>query len=232
MSSVSPIFRKIPVTYGEMIEVLTELGYHSELDGKNNRYINEEYSSTVIMPISPSDKFMDKIDVVTYSYRLFNQGVINDEESLVEMIQKNRLIKIALCYAYANIEIINATDKELLRRGSIDKSALRTIKVKVLANRSSVLLGINKDIQKVLGLPFRYKKLSKTEDGRTIELDVVGPVIVRFLDRESTTNAVILPDGKEPLLGTIPMDEMDLYVHPNRNELLPIHPDGPIMSLK
>ncbi len=32
--------------------------------------------------------------------------------------------------------------------------------------------------------------------------------------------------------GEIPMEEMDLYVHPSRNELLPMHPEGPIMSLK
>jgi hypothetical protein len=33
-------------------------------------------------------------------------------------------------------------------------------------------------------------------------------------------------------LGAIPMEEMDLYVNPGRNELLPVHPEGPIMSLK
>ena len=65
-----------------------------------------------------------------------------------------------------------------------------------------------------------------------LDLDVVGPVIVRFLGRECSTNAIILPDDQEPLLGAIPMEEMDLYVNPGRNELLPVHPEGPIMSLK
>ena len=31
---------------------------------------------------------------------------------------------------------------------------------------------------------------------------------------------------------TYAMEEMDLYVNPSRNELLPVHPEGPIMSLK
>jgi hypothetical protein len=38
--------------------------------------------------------------------------------------------------------------------------------------------------------------------------------------------------GQEPLLGAIPMEEMDLFVHPSQNQLLPMHPDGAIMTLK
>ena len=69
-------------------------------------------------------------------------------------------------------------------------------------------------------------------NGLIVELEVVGPVIVRYLDRDCSTNAIVLPDDQEPLLVAIPMEEMDLYVHPSRNELLPMHPEGPVMSLK
>jgi hypothetical protein len=30
----------------------------------------------------------------------------------------------------------------------------------------------------------------------------------------------------------LPLEEMDLYVHPGRNELAPLHPEGPVMTLK
>jgi hypothetical protein len=65
-----------------------------------------------------------------------------------------------------------------------------------------------------------------------VELDVVGPILIRYLDRTCITSAIVLPDDQEALLGAIPMEEMDLYVNPGRNELLPVHPEGPLMSLK
>jgi hypothetical protein len=36
----------------------------------------------------------------------------------------------------------------------------------------------------------------------------------------------------EPLLGAIPMEEMDLWINPARNVLTPIHPEGPLMMMK
>jgi clan AA aspartic protease len=133
---------------------------------------------------------------------------------------------------YANIELINAYDEEQSRRGIIGEDEVRQITVHSMVDTGAIMLCINEDIQQVLCLPFRKKRRSQTADGRILELDVVDPVIVRYLDRDCSTNAIILPDSQEPLLGAIPMEEMDLYVHPARNELLPVHPDGPIMSLK
>jgi clan AA aspartic protease len=133
---------------------------------------------------------------------------------------------------YVNIELVNAYDDEQARRGKIGEDEIRQITVLSLVDTGAVMLCINEDIQQVLGLPFRRKKRSQTADGRILELDVVGPVIVRYLDRDCSTNAIVLPNGQEALFGAIPMEEMDLYVHPARNEVLPVHPDGPIMSLK
>jgi clan AA aspartic protease len=133
---------------------------------------------------------------------------------------------------YANIELINAGDEALVLRGHIGEDEIRQITVHAMVDTGSIMLCINEDIQQVLQLPFRKKRRSQTADGRILELDVVGPVIVRYLDRDCSTNAIILPNSQEPLLGAIPMEEMDLYVHPSRNEVLPVHPDGPIMSLK
>lgn len=92
-SSISRIFIEVPVTYREMIEVLTKLGYHPEFDGRHNRYINEKYKSIVIMPINDLDKTMEIIDIASDSRRLYRQGVIKEEENLIKKIQANRLKK-------------------------------------------------------------------------------------------------------------------------------------------
>ena len=76
-----------------MIEVLTKLGYRQEFDGKSNRYINEKYESMVLLPVGAPDETLDKLYVAIASFRLYLQGVIKNEESLIHTIQKNRLKK-------------------------------------------------------------------------------------------------------------------------------------------
>ena len=71
-------------------------------------------------------------------------------------------------------------------------------------------------------------------DGTVTELDVVGPIEIRFKNRFSTTNALVLPGNEEVLLGAIPMEEMDVLIHPNKEQLIvnPEHPNKPQMVLK
>lgn len=91
MTPLPSIFIEVPITYTEMIEVLTKLGYHPEFDGKHNRYVNEKYKSIVILPVQGLDETMEIIDVAVYARRLYRQGVIKEEENLIKKIQKNRL---------------------------------------------------------------------------------------------------------------------------------------------
>ena len=133
---------------------------------------------------------------------------------------------------YANIELVNTDDLAYVCKGIIGEDEVRQITVRARVDTGSIMLCLNESLQSVLNLPFRTKRRSQLANGLVISLDVVGPVIVRYLGRECSTNAIILPDHQEPLHGAIPMEEMDLYVHPGRNELLPVHPEGPIMSLK
>ena len=71
-------------------------------------------------------------------------------------------------------------------------------------------------------------------DGTVRELEVVGPVEVRFMNRMSTTNAMDPPDNSEVLLGAIPMEEMDVLIHPASQQLVvnPDHPNKAQMALK
>ncbi len=93
MTTPPRIYIEVPVNYGEMIAVLTKLGYHQEFDGKHNRFVNEKHKSIVVLPVRPLDETVERIDVAAASYRLYLQGVIKEEENLVRMIQKNRLKK-------------------------------------------------------------------------------------------------------------------------------------------
>lgn len=57
-------------------------------------------------------------------------------------------------------------------------------------------------------------------DGFVNEFDVVGPIQVKFANRTATCSAMVSAGDNEPLLGTIPMEEMNVIIHPRRQELL------------
>ena len=77
MTTPPSIYVEVAVNYGEMIDVLTKLGYRKEFDGKHNRFINEKYKSMIALPNRPLEETVEKIDVAAVSYRLYLQGVIN-----------------------------------------------------------------------------------------------------------------------------------------------------------
>jgi hypothetical protein len=63
----------------------------------------------------------------------------------------------------------------------------------------------------------------------------VGPIRVRFENRECYVGAVVL--GDEVLLGAVPMDDMDLVVIPSARRVVvnPLHPDfaaGPAKQVR
>ena len=133
---------------------------------------------------------------------------------------------------YANIILKNGGDVEDFRRNRIGEDEIRQIEISALVDTGSVTMAINETIREALGLQIIGHRASQLADGTRLQLPVVGSIVVQYLDRWSITTALVLPDDQEPLLGAIPMEEMDLYVHPARNVLLPIHPEGQVMTLK
>jgi hypothetical protein len=94
-------------------------------------------------------------------------------------------------------------------------------------------MAINATIQAQLGLEFIERKKFRLAHDKVLECEIVGPVDVRFANRRATCSAVLLPGGHEPLLGAIPMEEMDVLIHPLRQELVvnPKYPEGPVFRI-
>jgi clan AA aspartic protease len=131
-------------------------------------------------------------------------------------------------YVYCSIELINGSDFVCAKRHIIGEDEIRSTVVRMLVDSGSNLLAINENIQEYLQLPFQYRERAQLADGRWILSDVVGPVEVRFANRRATCNAYVMPGDSEPLLGAIPMEEMDVVVDMKRQELVinPLHPEG------
>lgn len=135
---------------------------------------------------------------------------------------------------YADIELINAEDIILAKRNIIGEEDIKSMHVNMLVDTGAFMMAINESIQAQLQLPFKQKRKAQLADGSVAEYDVVGPIEVRFKNRQATCNAFVLKGDAEPLLGAIPMEEMDVLVHPTRQELLvnPEHPYYAVLKMK
>jgi clan AA aspartic protease len=135
---------------------------------------------------------------------------------------------------YADIELINADDLAMVRRNQLDKDEVKRMVVNMLVDSGAYMMAINESIQQQLQLPFKELRKSVMADGSIVEHEVVGPIEVKFKNRTATCNALVLPGDTEPLLGAIPMEEMDVIIHPLRQEMMvnPEHPYYAQLSLK
>ena len=61
------------------------------------------------------------------------------------------------------------------------------------------------------------------------KLSVVGPVEIRFENRKTTTNAVVLPGADKILLGVIPIEDMDVLIDAKQEKLI-VNPKTPYMA--
>lgn len=135
---------------------------------------------------------------------------------------------------YADIVLTSVEDVMLAKRNIIGVEEIKQVKLNMLVDSGAYMMAINETIQSQLELPFIEKRKVQVADSRVVEYDVVGPVHVKFANRKATCNAFVLPGDSEPLLGAIPMEEMDVLIHPQRQELIvnPEHPNYAVLKMK
>lgn len=130
---------------------------------------------------------------------------------------------------YAKITLINGDDTALFRRGKIAEKEIRQVEVKMLVDSGAYMMAINEVVKEQLGLFIVDKRKAQLADGSVQEFDIAGPIEVRFANRKAVCNAIVLKGDTEMLLGAIPMEEMDVLIHPQKNELV-VNPDHPVMA--
>lgn len=130
---------------------------------------------------------------------------------------------------YAEIELINGDDLALVRRDIMGADEVRRMHVTALVDTGSYMLCINEEIQEQMQFPVVEKRKGQLANGEIAEFDVVSSVEVRFKNRRTMCNAMILPADSEVLLGAIPLEDMDVLIHPQRQELI-VNPDHPYFA--
>ncbi len=98
------------------------------------------------------------------------------------------------------------------------------MEIDALADTGAVHMRIPSHIQLQLQLEETDKKEVTLADGSRKLVPYVGPVELRYKNRVGFAGALVT--GDQPLLGTIPMEEMDLVVVPGTREVT-VNPESP-----
>ncbi|MFO0136915.1 MAG: clan AA aspartic protease [Cyanobacteriota bacterium] len=109
-------------------------------------------------------------------------------------------------YVHATIELSNPRQPEL-----------RPVEVSALADTGALMLCIPEHLVLQLQLEQESIREVTVADGRVMRVPYVGPVRVAYQGRSCFVGALVLGDAV--LLGAVPMEDMDLIVHPARQRL-------------
>ena len=114
---------------------------------------------------------------------------------------------------FVDIELSNARD-----------DALRPMTVRAMVDSGALHLCLPQHVVTQLGLATLDQRTVTTADGAEHLVDYVGPLKIRFENRQCLTGALVL--GDQPLLGAIPMEDMDVLIDPARQSLT-VNPRNP-----
>jgi len=106
----------------------------------------------------------------------------------------------------------------------------RRIDMRALVDSGSVFFTVPEHIAVQLG--FDLGEVSTREvvlaDGTRRKVPMIGPIRVHFADRYCDLSALVL--GDEPLVGAVPMEMMDLVLHPS-SQTLSVNPESPFVPV-
>ena len=123
-------------------------------------------------------------------------------------------------YVYAEIQLTNEDDLAVNRRGWLAEHEIKRVTCKALVDSGAWDLVINQEVQRRLNLPILGRGTVEMADETSLEVDIVGPVEVRFEDRATTVRAVVIPNASEVLLGAFPLEGLDAFIDPKRERLV------------
>ena len=132
-----------------------------------------------------------------------------------------------------DIELENSVDRSLYEGGQRCQDEIRRALIPAIADTGAVMLALPLDIVRQLGLDYIGTTAVAYADGRREEVPIAGPVSIRIGDRRMNTDCVVVPNGVDPLIGQLIMEELDLVADCRARTLTPNpkSPDIPLLRI-
>ena len=132
---------------------------------------------------------------------------------------------------YAEIELISVDDIVLNRRGFLPEDKIKRLNVNALVDSGAYMLVITDEVRQRLDLPLIEEQMFRMADDSERRGEVVGPVEVRFENRRASVDAVVLRGALEVLLGSIPLEDLDVLIDRKQQRLI-VNPRSPEIATK
>lgn len=128
--------------------------------------------------------------------------------------------------------LANAVDGSLAAEGKMSDEDVRMYEADAMVDTGAICTVIPQFVAEHLGLPVFGQRTVTLADGRKAEVNVVAPLHIEIMGRDTFEEALVL--GDEVLIGQTVLEKTDLLVDcahacvvPN-----PAHPDQPITKVK
>jgi len=126
---------------------------------------------------------------------------------------------------HAEITLKNAKDEGKALDGLIKEEDVRAATVQAVVDTGAMSLVITEELCQKLGLAVKGEKVARIANGQRVSCKVTEAVEIHWKNRTSTLSAVVIPGAADVLLGTLPLEDMDLMVNPVSQELVGVHGD-------
>src|SRR5262245_2532306 len=131
------------------------------------------------------------------------------------------------------IKLTNSYDEERVVLGESRPEDVRWAEIEALVDTGATMLVLPADVVERLGVRTMGHRNVRYADGRTAPVPWVGGIRIAILGRETIVTALVEAAGTVPLIGQIPLEELDLLVDPKSRELRvnPASPDAPLLDI-
>ena len=133
---------------------------------------------------------------------------------------------------HAEITIKNVADLVKANSGIVNEHEIRQNTIKALVDTGAGTLVINEELCQKLGLEIRGTRQATLANNSKTMVKIAAPVEVHWKNRSMTCQPLVMEGSGENLLGSIPLEDMDLMVDPVRQELTGAHGDEIVSLLK
>ena len=127
---------------------------------------------------------------------------------------------------FAKIELLSGNDLAFFRRGQLEANQIHRCTVDAMVDSGKTMLVIPEFVKQQLDLLPVGRIQAELADGSSASYEVVGPIEVRFQNRRTVVEALVVPGSNRVLLGAIPMAGMDVWLDSKREHLL-VNPESP-----
>jgi predicted aspartyl protease len=121
-------------------------------------------------------------------------------------------------------EVANNDDLAKARSGLLDRSQVRRLTIKGVADSGATRLVLPLSVVKRLGIPVTAKIKVQYADRRTGTRDLAEGVYLEFQGRHGIFSAIVEPNRRTALVGAIVLEELDFLLDCAHQRLVPRDP--------